>query len=85
MITPAAIGKEVLRLLKHGDVNPDAPPIHFGPLFAPGLLGLVFSFLAGWVALKFLSRVLETGRWHLFGFYCICFAIVTFALYLNGF
>ncbi len=84
LITPAAIGREALRLFKH---NTDATtqPLDLGPLVTPGLLGLVFSFAAGLFALAFLSRVLEKGRWHLFGFYCIGAAVVVFTLYMTGY
>ena len=37
----------------------------------PSLLGAVFAFLAGLLALKWLSRWLEQGHWHLFGIYCL--------------
>jgi undecaprenyl-diphosphatase len=40
-------------------------------LLLPGLVGMVFSFLAGILALKFLSAVLENGRWKYFGYYCV--------------
>ena len=39
--------------------------------FLPSLVGMVFSFLAGLLALKWLSRWLEGGRWKFFGFYCL--------------
>ena len=32
---------------------------------------MVFSFIAGLLALKWLSRWLEGGRWKFFGFYCL--------------
>jgi undecaprenyl-diphosphatase len=44
----------------------------------PGLLGMVFSFLAGLLALRLLSRMLEKGRWQYFGYYCIAFAAVVY-------
>jgi len=84
LITPPVIGRELLRLLKHNS-EATAQPLDLGPLLLPGLLGLVFSFGAGLIALAFLSRVLEKGRWHLFGFYCLCAAIIVFSLYLKGF
>ena len=40
-------------------------------LFAPALVGMVFSFVAGLLALKWLSRWLEGGRWKWFGYYCL--------------
>jgi undecaprenyl-diphosphatase len=45
---------------------------------APGLVGMVFSFAAGLVALRFLSAVLEKGRWRYFGYYCLLAAAVVF-------
>jgi undecaprenyl-diphosphatase len=41
----------------------------------PSLLGAVFAFLAGLIALKWLSRWLEGGRWYLFGIYCLIAAL----------
>ena len=37
---------------------------------------MVFSFLAGLLALKWLSRWLEGGRWKFFGIYCLVAAAV---------
>jgi undecaprenyl-diphosphatase len=42
----------------------------------PALVGMVLSFLAGLLALRFLSAVLERGRWKYFGFYCLAAAVV---------
>ena len=36
------------------------------------------SFAAGWLALKWLSRWLQHGMWHLFGFYCLLASISVF-------
>jgi undecaprenyl-diphosphatase len=35
------------------------------------VIGAVVAFLAGLLALTWLSRWLETGRWYLFGIYCL--------------
>jgi len=43
-------------------------------LFTPGLLGMVFSFGAGLLALKWLSSWLNRGRWKWFGVYCLAFS-----------
>jgi undecaprenyl-diphosphatase len=40
-------------------------------LFTPGLIGMVFSFGAGLLALRWLSSWLEKGRWSWFGWYCL--------------
>jgi undecaprenyl-diphosphatase len=66
VLTPAAIAQELLRLLKlrHQAADP-VPLLH---MLQPGLLGMVCSFVAGLLALVWLSRWLETGRWHYFGY-----------------
>ncbi|HTC19980.1 MAG TPA: undecaprenyl-diphosphate phosphatase, partial [bacterium] len=43
--------------------------------FSPGFLGMAFSFLAGLLALKWLSNWLEEGRWAWFGVYCLAAAV----------
>jgi undecaprenyl-diphosphatase len=44
---------------------------------------MIFSFLAGLVALKLLSRWLEGGRWQWFGFYCLLAASGVMAFYFK--
>jgi undecaprenyl-diphosphatase len=51
----------------------------------PSLLGVVFSFLSGLVALRWLSRWLEAGRWYLFGIYCLIAAAAVGYLHHLGF
>jgi undecaprenyl-diphosphatase len=78
VITPPAIAREFWRLIKaHPEVS---KADHLVPLALPGIIGMVASFVAGLLALRLLSRWLETGRWKLFGVYCIVFAIFVFAL-----
>jgi len=74
-ITPFALGKEILRLWKTKDII-ETSAGSVSHLFIPGLLGMVLSFLAGLVALKWLSIWLEKGRWNYFGFYCVAAAII---------
>jgi undecaprenyl-diphosphatase len=52
---------------------------------APGLVGMVFAFLAGLVALRFLSAVLEKGRWQYFGYYCLVAALGVLGVALAGY
>ena len=49
-----------------------------GQILTPGLFGMILSFAAGLVALRFLSAVLERGRWMYFGFYCLVAAVAIF-------
>ena len=49
-------------------------------LFTPGLLGMVFSFAAGLLALTWLSSWLNRGRWKWFGFYCLAFSALIWSL-----
>jgi undecaprenyl-diphosphatase len=81
LLTPPLIGRETLRLLK---ASPGQTSLI--QLVLPGLVGMVFSFLAGLVALRLLSAVLERGRWWYFGVYCVLAAAVVLlvAIYLPG-
>jgi undecaprenyl-diphosphatase len=80
VLTPAVIAREAYRLVKL------YPSVHAAReaslhLFGPGLLGMCFSFVAGLIALRWLSAWLEQGRWKFFGFYCLFAAVVVFILY----
>ena len=78
VLTPLVIAKEALRLLRHHDLSGSGSALH---LFIPGLAGMVFSFIAGLLALKWLSRWLEGGRWKFFGCYCLAAAAGVLALH----
>jgi undecaprenyl-diphosphatase len=67
VLTPPVIAKEAYRLIKAHTLS-GQDLLH---LFVPGIVGMVFSFVAGLLALKWLSRWLEGGRWKFFGFYCL--------------
>jgi undecaprenyl-diphosphatase len=72
VITPFAIAREAHRLLKatHAAAASGSPIDLHGTLVY-SLLGAAFAFLAGLVALKWLSNWLENGRWYWFGIYCL--------------
>ena len=75
VLTPAVILKESYRLLKAHESSLTYAGNLLG--FAlPSLAGMVFSFVAGLVALRWLSRWLEHGRWHFFGYYCMFAAVM---------
>jgi undecaprenyl-diphosphatase len=83
IITPAAIGRMVWRLIK---ARHEAGGLGVTwSLFVPSLLGMVFAFLAGLLALRWLSRWLERGRWYLFGVYCLVAASAVFTLHCLGY
>ena len=86
VLTPAVVGVEALRLQKssHTALLAGAPIDLHGPLVF-SLLGMVFSFLAGLVALKWLSSWLDSGRWYLFGLYCLLASGIVFYLHAKGF
>jgi undecaprenyl-diphosphatase len=86
ILTPPVLARELLRLLEFSRTRglPGAPvDLHTGLAFA--LAGAVLSFFAGLVALRWLSRWLETGKWYLFGFYCVVASGIVFYLHLNGY
>lgn len=72
VLTPAAIAQELHRLLKEHAFNGQTSLAH---LLLPDMVGMIFSFAAGLLALKWLSRWLEGGRWSWFGFYCLAAAV----------
>lgn len=75
VLTPVIILKELFRLI-HSQVSTQG--LH--QIIFPSILGMVLSFFAGMLALKWLSSWLEHGKWHVFGMYCIGFSIVIFIL-----
>ena len=81
VLTPPVVLREVLRLLRaaHGggaDLRSAA---------LESVLGAVVAFLAGLLALRWLSRWLEGGRWYWFGVYCLVAAGVVLLLHRAGY
>jgi undecaprenyl-diphosphatase len=86
VLTPAAVGREVLRLVKAThEATAAGAPLDLHGSVVTSLLGALFAFFAGLVALKWLSSWLEEGRWYLFGIYCLVASIVVFGLYHAGY
>jgi undecaprenyl-diphosphatase len=82
VITPAVVGREVLRLMRSAHENGAAD---LGSVALLTMFGAVIAFFAGLLALKWLSRWLESGRWYLFGIYCLVASAAVIVLYRNGY
>lgn len=82
VLTPVAIAREVVRMVKVQHVHSMAALM---PALAPGLIGAALAFVAGLLALKWLSGWLEAGRWYWFGIYCLVAAAVVGFLYHAGY
>ncbi len=86
VLTPVVVGVEAFRLQRasHPALLAGAQIDVRGSLVF-SLLGMGFSFLAGLIALKWLSSWLESGRWYLFGIYCLLASGIVFYLHARGF
>ena len=82
VITPPVVGREVLRLMRSAHENGAAD---LGSVALLSMFGAVIAFFAGLLALKWLSRWLESGRWYLFGIYCLAASAAVIVLYRNGY
>ena len=82
VLTPPVVAREALRVL-HAEHEGGAASLAGAAV--PSLVGAVLAFVAGLVALKWLSGWLEHGRWYLFGIYCLLAAAVVGGLYVAGY
>lgn len=80
VLTPPVLAYEAYRLIEH---LTQATPKHT-PDFMPGLKGMAFSFIAGLIALKLLSKLLESGQWWLFGVYCLAASGGMWWMHMHG-
>jgi undecaprenyl-diphosphatase len=88
VLTPAVVAREALRLLHAapGAATPGAPAqVSLQSVALLSVFGAVLAFVAGLLALKWLSRWLESGRWYLFGVYCLVAAVGVALLHYRGF
>jgi undecaprenyl-diphosphatase len=69
-LTPPVVAIELRRLLRTTDFHGTA----LVGLLGPGLMGMGASFLAGLVALCWLSAWLARGQWGRFAYYCLVLA-----------
>jgi len=82
ILTPPAIAREALRLVKAEHAN-QGLALHAA--VGVSALGLVCAFIAGLLALKWLSKWLEGGKWYWFGVYCLVAAVGVAYLYHAGY
>jgi undecaprenyl-diphosphatase len=75
VLTPPVIAREAWRLHKALPASSAGAPAWLHSV-GPSLLGMTLSFLAGLIALKWLSRWLEQGRWVFFGAYCLLASVI---------
>ena len=82
VLTPPVVARELLRLIR-------AERLEGGAALAsaafPSLVGAVFAFFAGLLALKWLSSWLQAGRWYFFGIYCLVAAAIVLYLHTIGY
>jgi undecaprenyl-diphosphatase len=70
ILTPPVVLRELMRLMKaKAETN-----IALGSLIGPGVLGMIFSFFAGLLALRWVSAWIDKGKWSWFGYYCLAAA-----------
>jgi undecaprenyl-diphosphatase len=82
LLTPPVVIRETVRLIKSVHHHDTAD---LASIALPSLLGAAVAFLAGLLALRWLSRWLEGGRWYLFGIYCLLAAAAVTVLYRAGY
>ncbi len=82
VLTPAVIFREGMRLIRAQHIVGTAD---LASALFPSAVGAVVGFFAGLLALRWLSRWLEGGRWYLFGIYCLAAAAVVAGLHHAGY
>jgi undecaprenyl-diphosphatase len=82
VLTPPVVAREALRLMHSAHANGTAD---LAPAAGVSVLGAVVAFLAGLLALRWLSRWLEGGRWYLFGIYCLAASAAVALLHRAGY
>jgi undecaprenyl-diphosphatase len=82
VLTPPVVVREVMRLMHAAGAGGEAAASSVALL---SVFGAVVALLAGLLALKWLSRWLENGRWYLFGIYCLVAAAAVALLHRAGY
>jgi undecaprenyl-diphosphatase len=82
VLTPPVVFRELMRLIHAQHISGTA---NLASAVFPSVAGAVLAFFAGLVALRWLSRWLEGGRWYVFGIYCLTAAAVVAGLHHVGY
>jgi undecaprenyl-diphosphatase len=82
VLTPPVVFREAMRLIHAQHLSGAAS---LASAVFPSVVGTILAFFVGLLALKWLSRWLEGGRWYLFGIYCLIAAAVVAALHHVGY
>ncbi len=82
VLTPPVVVREVMRLRDAAHAGGSA---HLGPVALLTIFGALVALLAGLLALRWLSRWLENGRWYWFGIYCLAAAAAVALLHRAGY
>ncbi len=86
ILTPAVVAREAMRLVKAShEATAAGTPLDLHGSIVAALVGMVLSFVAGLAALRWLSSWLESGRWYLFGLYCLAASVAVFYLHHIGY
>jgi len=82
VLTPPVVAREVMRLVRsvHVSGTGDLASAAFA-----SVLGALVALGAGLLALRWLSRWLEGGRWYFFGIYCLVAAAAVAVLHRAGY
>ncbi len=81
VLTPIVVLRELLRLAQSGPGTDGT----FNGILLLSVFGAVVAFAAGLLALKWISRWLEGGRWYLFGLYCLVAATAVGLIHSAGY
>jgi undecaprenyl-diphosphatase len=82
VLTPPVVFREAMRLIHAQHIS---GTVNLASALFPSAVGAVLAFFAGLLALRWLSRWLEGGRWYLFGIYCLAAAAVVAGLHHAGY
>jgi undecaprenyl-diphosphatase len=82
VLTPPVVAREVMRLIHWSRAG---QAIDLRGVAGFSVLGALLAFGAGLLALRWLSRWLEGGRWYLFGVYCLVAAGLVAWMHTRGY